>query len=381
MFGLSDSLLPQLPWWPFRALGLDDFPPPIEPQPKRVRVLQNVLILPGATGLHDCAGRPISGSNLERGSPHTVEYPYGRPVAVDPCAAFATAVEVGDSVFLAYSDLRPFGHMLTEGAGWLWPFLDPDVSPLAGGDPAMPLFAVDRAGDPRSIDALCRSLGLPRGQVQSTSSMTRPVSCRRVFLPVPSMINRRWIAGHHFDAVQRLVDRVHGRSIADREAVLHAALDSDRAARIYLSRSALGPGHRLLHGEEELEAELLRRSWRIIHPQHLPIGEQLLVLARAGTIAGEAGSAFHAIAYLGRGFARKTVVMLGVRGMHRDPRIGNFVAQFREQPVDFRHLGCLGFRPRAGARGDAAPALVDRRFLATPRAVADRLDCIAAGKE
>jgi len=369
--------------WLLRELRLRDFPPQQAreaTETPRMRVLEDGLIMPSAVGLHDRHGQPIAGSWLERGAEGTADYPYGVPRPIDADAAMREAEEWASAVFLPYSDLQTFGHLLTEAAGWLGPLLDPETRPDCLGDPRTPIWMVDRSGGTLGIDRVARLLELSRERIRCCSSLSRPVYCRKVFLPVPSMVNRRWIGGHHFAAVRRLVDRFYELSEADRQRVLESARDATSVLKVYLSRSRLPAELRHLHGEAALEEELRGRGWRVVYPERLSIRDQLLTLAGARTIAGELGSALHLLMYFGRELSPKKVVALGVWHVGRDRRVMNFTAQCRmQQAIDFRYLGCLGFTKRGPGSGLAGkePAELDRRFLVPPALIADRLDRIA----
>lgn len=356
-------LLPQIPYGPLRIWRLTDFPYNGPPEPKGVRELEACLVLPSASVLHDRYGQPVPGSALNRGPRDRIEFPYGAPQPIDAEQILASAEELSAAIFLPFSNLAHFGHLLTEGAGWLWPFLDPTTRPHRWRDADSTLLIVDRPQGESVVDPISRALGIPRERIRSTSSLRGPLRCRRVLLPVPSMVNRCWIAPHHFEAVQHLLDRLHSRSATERVELHQIACDPAPQDKVYLSRSALGPDFRQLYGERCLEDELVRRGWRVVHPEQLSIRDQLRVLAHARTIAGELGSAFHLLMDFGQVFARKTVITLGVRRPERDPRLFNFVAQFRLQPVNFFYLACLGFVGRH-----------HRRFLANPSRVADQLE-------
>jgi hypothetical protein len=343
-------------------------------------VLEDCFVMPSSSCLHDIHGRPIVGSALNRGPDDDPEFPYGKPQSIDPQSLVGVMESLPSAVFLPYSDLAPFGHRLTEGAAWLWPFLDPATNLLARIDPGTKVLIVDRPTSSQSAAPIVKLLDLPLERIQTTSSLQRPLLCHRVILPVPSMVNRRWLAPHHFLAVQRLLDRLDEGSSADRAEISRIASDSTSTDKVYLSRSRLGPGFRRLHGEARLEECLGRRGWQIVHPESLSIGEQLLILARARILAGEMGSSFHLLMGLGCEFARKTVVMLGVRGPCRDRRVANFTAQFRQQPVNFHYFPCLGFfsASRSARPHTGITVPFDRRFLVPKILVADRLEHLAA---
>lgn len=69
----------------------------------------------------------------------------------------------------------------------------------------------------------------------------------------------------------------------------------DPRRRVWLSRSRVDPG--VLHAPR-LEAELAASGWRVVHPETLSLVEQLELLASAGRVAGDEGSAFHLLALL-----------------------------------------------------------------------------------
>jgi len=65
--------------------------------------------------------------------------------------------------------------------------------------------------------------------------------------------------------------------------------------RVWLSRSRVDRG--VLHAPR-LEAELAAAGWSVVHPETLSLGDQLELLASAGRVAGDEGSAFHLLALL-----------------------------------------------------------------------------------
>jgi capsular polysaccharide biosynthesis protein len=64
-------------------------------------------------------------------------------------------------------------------------------------------------------------------------------------------------------------------------------------APVYLSRTRL-PGHlRATLGERDLERRLARQGVRVVHPQELPLDEQLRIVSRARVVIGLEGTALH----------------------------------------------------------------------------------------
>ncbi|MEB3265090.1 MAG: glycosyltransferase family 61 protein [Cyanobacteriota bacterium] len=367
------------PWLPLAERRGSDWPMGTGSNSPTVHVLQDAVIMPGSRGLHGLNGQPILESYLQRGPLDRPDYYGGLPEPMEPLAKGCQNQQWDNCLFIPYARLDHFGHLLTETTAWLWPCLGTTNNPLHWADSSMPVVLADHAEDGcASIAAL---LGLPANQVLSTASLTRPVVSRRVFLPMPSMVNRRWIAHHHINAVREIVGRVAGLSATDLARCRAAALDPTSPLRIYLSRGRLGPECRRLEGESVLEQHLARCGWLILHPQELTILDQLRLLARARVVAGEAGSAFHLLMVYGQDMAPKTIAMLGVRGLSRDPRMINFSEQLRQQPVDFHYLMCLGFKRRSpsptAAHQQPIQGIDDRRFLVSPQRVANRLVAIA----
>lgn len=363
-----------------RELALDSFPPSAASEAAGLREHRDCIVMPAGFALHALNGEPIPGTLLERGSGDRPDLPHGSLRCLGPEVLQASMEEWPEVVFLPCGDLSHFGHLLTEGAGWFWPFLAPDSEARRRTREGTPvLFAAPTANDD-SIALAALLMRLPADRLRSTASLEAPIRCGRALVPVPSMINRRWIAPHHFDAVRGIVERRFGIEAETAACALSAARESSSMEKVYLSRTALPHGFRHILGEDLLEEALRERGWRIVHPEKLPVGDQLLVLARARVIAGEMGSAFHLLMYFGREFARKTIALLGVYAPARDPRAANFVAQFRQQPVDFTYLACLRFRPRGRGKEPKSPLEepCDRAFLLPPRQVARQLDGIAA---
>lgn len=66
---------------------------------------------------------------------------------------------------------------------------------------------------------------------------------------------------------------------------------------VFLSRSRLLGDPRSIDGDERLDDMMAANGFDVIHPQELPIDEQLDVIAGASTLAGVSGSALHLSAF------------------------------------------------------------------------------------
>jgi capsular polysaccharide biosynthesis protein len=65
--------------------------------------------------------------------------------------------------------------------------------------------------------------------------------------------------------------------------------------RVWLSRAALPAHFGRLEGEEALQRRLAEQGWIVLQPETMEVADQAAVFARADTVSGFAGSAFHAV--------------------------------------------------------------------------------------
>lgn len=119
-------------------------------------------------------------------------------------------------------------------------------------------------------------LGIPEGRLRF---VTGPLQAARVLLPDAGFVVNRWL------------DPEHARLLG-----VFPFADSPRAGhRVWLSRSRLREGIARVDGEADMEASLAAAGWTIMHPESLPVWQQLAVMAHAEQIAGFEGSAFHTL--------------------------------------------------------------------------------------
>ncbi len=116
------------------------------------------------------------------------------------------------------------------------------------------------------------------------------------------VVQRRLVRFDLIDVVPspiRLVKTVDPRMLAVFDRIANAVAPvvvARDAPRIYLSRSRLADGRRATN-ESEIEAMMTARGFAVIHPQQLPLLEQIALARRAEIIAGCDGSALHIAAF------------------------------------------------------------------------------------
>lgn len=82
---------------------------------------------------------------------------------------------------------------------------------------------------------------------------------------------------------------------------------------VWLSRSGLPEHLSGIEGEREIEAELARLGWIILHPQLHTLADQVQMIGGAAHVAGFAGSAFHTILLAREVHGRVTIFTRGER--------------------------------------------------------------------
>lgn len=341
------------------VLELADYQlPPIPELPDGEIVRRNVWLRPGLNGLYDANGEPIVESFLRRGF-DLGHFPHGRPEPVDAATLEAAAGHgLEKIVYVPHAGMTHFGHLLTEFTGNLGAILDHSAGLDGVGGAGSVLVVPVRAAS--SCPALAKLLRLPAKRVCSTASLVQPVRVQQALIPRPSMMNRHGLARRHFGRVRRLLSMLYGV-----DAELAALAESDRGEKLYLSRSRLSPEARHIQAEEHLERALAESGWRVVYPEQLSLGEQLLRLAAARTVAGGLGSALHLLMAFGESFGQRRLIALGPSPTHSNP---NVALQAARQGLPFRHVVCL----------ERDPSSVNgMRLLTSPARIAARLDALA----
>lgn len=130
---------------------------------------------------------------------------------------------------------------------------------------------------PRSptIETLFTGLGVDPARVRH---YREPLFCRRAYLP---------------DRLVRLNRSIHplAREAFSRLRQVGTGSGTRPPERVFISRSRIR--RRRLVNEVEIEAIFERYGFRIVHPELLPIEEQIALFGGAGMIAGLGGSAMH----------------------------------------------------------------------------------------
>lgn len=163
-----------------------------------------------------------------------------------------------------------FGHFILEtlSRAWHWGLGQPVAEPVMLGA-RMPGFAQ-------------QFYGLISGLAGRISLIERTTRFERVIVPAPAFVLDRYT---HIQFKQ-LCDRIASMVVHGREPTSEQPL--------YLSRSRLDPDScRMIVGEEQFERFLAERGFCIVHPERLPVAEQLRLFNRHRNIVAPMGSACH----------------------------------------------------------------------------------------
>lgn len=209
--------------------------------------------LHGRYGILDQTGKPVRRASLER---------WSRTILLSPQPPADEIVpHLDEEVIFAGYISHHYGHFLLESLSRLWAYKN---SPLrivwAGGqyfEPWSPEIFLMLGIDPD------RHLIL-----------REPLRFSKIWVPTPGYIIPRMFHHHQKDALAT-VECVKGTE------------------KVYLSRHTFHSPIYNVGGEDRLEERLRSYGWRIVHPETLPVADQVRLFATSRAIAGIEGSALH----------------------------------------------------------------------------------------
>jgi hypothetical protein len=115
--------------------------------------------------------------------------------------------------------------------------------------------------------------------------------------------------------------------------------------RLYVSRSALGPGRGGLIGEDRLEACLAAEGYEVFHPEQHDLATQIARYKAARQIVAAEGSALHLFAFVARG--DQDVAVIVRRRSGATDRIAAHIAAFAGKPPQLIETLARVWRHRA----------------------------------
>jgi hypothetical protein len=214
---------------------------------------------------------------------------YGR-ADTHPDVPESFAEAVGGHFFWIGAVYNHFGHQIRD-------FSSRIIGSLTADPNAVLVYATaqGRPGVPGWFWDIHDWFGVPRDRVCVISSPTRFSSLRVVPQPEWAGPNRRNAAPdpEYLAALTKHAERAIG--------------PTRRSGTVYVSRSAMAPGHNVL-GEREIDRWFDRNGHRVVHPQDLPLKEQLRSYVSAQRLVFSGGSALHGLQLLGCDVSHVTVI-------------------------------------------------------------------------
>ncbi|QIK79008.1 glycosyltransferase family 61 protein [Sphingomonas piscis] len=271
-----------------------------DPAQPLIHKLHDVVALPGFASLYTTEGRRIDEAaemTLSAEAPAALRDKLkSRPKAEVSLPTSLNVVE-GPVLFAGYLT-RHYGHFVIDGMSRLW---------ARDMFPTLPLLFTQPAADggrrPFSTDAL-DALGL---------------SSRIISAPGPTLFRELVCPGTSFEyrwKAFRAADEPH-------LAASNRLSSSARRWRrpVYLTRTGLADATdaigkvrgkmRRSDAEPELESELSRRGFDVVHPEALPLSDQIALFEEAPLIVGIIGSAFHTALFSRTGRANLAILNWG----------------------------------------------------------------------
>lgn len=206
--------------------------------------------------------------------------------------------------------------------------------------------AAGRRGAPAWFWSINEWFGVPRERICVVTEPTRFSRLSVVPQPEWAGVNSRNLDpdAEYLSALTSHADRRIGRVV--------------RSGTIFVSRSGLAPDHNLL-GEAELDRYFRRNGHQVMHPERLPLADQLSAYVGAEHLLFSGGSAIHGLQLLGRNVAEVTVV-------RRSPDAPDYTAVLASRAASSREVDAVAtvitFRGRVPGAG--AKSLIATRRLA-----------------
>lgn len=108
----------------------------------------------------------------------------------------------------------------------------------------------------------------------------RPLRIKNLIIPEPGFVISSLFHPQHADFLGKIPS------------------GSEVGARIWLSRSKLPDVAGRIVDESDLEDEIIKDGWIVIHPETLSLVDQVKIFANASVVAGLEGSAFHTVIFV-----------------------------------------------------------------------------------
>lgn len=267
-------------------------------EPLRARLVDDVVVYPTLRrddmpdrllmGVFDASGALVPDSLLDRCAGERAAPVATDEFEVDPRVAVSEGIYCGPL-------FNHYGHFLLESLARVWYAQQhPDLPLVWAGWSKWATDVTLRPWQREILDIL--------GVANATRIATIPTRVARLHMPDVGYRYNDWFHPQH----ATFLASYHGPA-------------QDDTVKLWLSRSRLDKDVRDLNAGT-IERRLEASGWTIVHPQQQTVHEQLDHLARAATIAGEEGSAFHSLMLLDNVQGKKLHIMRRLGPEHGNMR-------------------------------------------------------------
>ena len=294
----------------------------------------NCFLLPECSGAISAETNQLLDFSYLRRGPNMTIQPYPSIIPDEALSRSKVNTNIKSAILIPYFEFGHFGHLLTETAGILWPFLNKSLNYSDS-----QICVNSKVG--HYIDSFLKLFDLSKDQVYSPKRFDNSICfAENIILIKPSIINSYAMHHSHIENTSNLVDR-----LIDGQFFLNDPVDIDSSEqyikslnldKLYISRRRLSAYQRRITNEAELENLLVENGWFIFHPQEFSLKEQIQILTYANVIAGASGSGFHALMAVTKPELKKIYVFTngGVGNI-------NFLNQFSIQQINAEFIHCL----------------------------------------
>jgi len=230
---------------------------------------ENVIALPNHEVLYDLKGRMIGETWVPSAKAAFPSSPPQVSVPEEPAI-------ISTDVLFAGRFNKQYGHLIIDAMNRFWA--------LTHVDPSTPVLFLSRHDRSKFVDipflkTIFEFAGVPTERIVD---LRGPTLLRRVIMPGPSLTETVVYHEHqsaHLTAAERMGVRQLPRERFNKP--------------VYLSRSSWLRNRRYAETESILEQKLLACGYSIVHPQTLPLAEQIAWFSYSPRIVGLTGSALH----------------------------------------------------------------------------------------
>jgi len=257
-----------------------DLKPRVSEEKLTATEIVNALFIPRYGAAYTEAGELLPETLLHRGYQKNL---MTAPVRITP-AEFRTDSELAEACFGGMI-VNHFGHFITESIARLWPVVEKQLHEL----PLLFYYYNRSLGDRTQFNRAIRTILQSTDLENKLWVPERAVRIQKLHIPQAS-----WMDTHSANILQRQTGLYIGQAVMGQDDVPSAFADKD----VYLSKSQLPIDYGKVIFEEELEEQLVKEGFEIVHPQQLDFADQCRLFRDSRLVAGPSGSGFHSMLFV-----------------------------------------------------------------------------------